>query len=170
MIYAEEAEQRVEKDAPPVRITSASSRFIENMGLHFEDCGIPRIGGRILGLLMISTRPVSSEEMSGALQVSRSSISTNVRSLQMNGLVDKLSLPGERVDFYVFSKETWQRTLEMRLAGILDLKTRGEQGLQSLETGGPAQIRFEEMLNWVQRVEHMLENLKVEPHTTQEEG
>ncbi|MFN7035193.1 MAG: GbsR/MarR family transcriptional regulator, partial [Bellilinea sp.] len=80
---------------------STLSQFIENMGLHFEEYGIPRIGGKILGLLLIASRPVSPEEMAELLQVSRSSISTNLRTLMMAGLADRVSVPGERSDYYV---------------------------------------------------------------------
>ncbi len=64
------------------------SQFIENMGLHYEDYGFARIAGRIIGLLLVSPRPISSEEMAEALQVSRSSISTNLRTLMLADLIE----------------------------------------------------------------------------------
>ena len=85
------------------------SQFIENMGLHYEAYGVPRIGGRLLGLLMISNRPLAAEEMAETLQVSRSSVSTNLRTLLMAELVEKVSLPGDRVDYYVLSDLAWQK-------------------------------------------------------------
>lgn len=134
---------------------AALSQFIENMGLYFEDYGIPRIGGRILGLLLVARRPVSPEEMSEVLQVSRSSISTNLRSLLMAGLVERVSLPGERSDYYVFSDEAWERSLEMRLEGIQALQEIAEEGLNGLglETSHPARERLQEMLAWTAMVQ-----------------
>jgi DNA-binding transcriptional regulator GbsR (MarR family) len=129
------------------------------MGLYFEDYGIPRIGGRILGLLLVARRPVSPEEMSDVLQVSRSSISTNLRSLLMAGLIERISLPGERSDYYVFSEEAWERTLEMRLEGIQTLREMAEEGLQGLEAGHPARQRLEEMLAWAAMVEDAYQKL-----------
>jgi DNA-binding transcriptional regulator GbsR (MarR family) len=129
------------------------------MGLYFEDYGIPRIGGRILGLLLVARRPVSPEEMSDVLQVSRSSISTNLRSLLMAGLIERISLPGERSDYYVFSEEAWERTLEMRLEGIQALREMAEEGLQGLEVGHPARQRLEEMLAWAAMVEDAYQKL-----------
>ncbi len=41
----------------------ALSQFIENMGLQYEAYDVPRIGGRILGLLMVNPNPMTSEEM-----------------------------------------------------------------------------------------------------------
>lgn len=142
-------------DSPPLLSgdSEALSQFIENMGLYFEDYGIPRIGGRILGLLLVARRPVSPEEMSEVLQVSRSSISTNLRSLLMAGLVERVSLPGERSDYYVISEEAWERSLEMRLEGIQALREIAEEGLQGLDAGHPARQRLEEMLSWAAMVE-----------------
>ena len=100
---------------PPQENNQVLSQFIENMGLHYEAYNVPRIGGRILGLLMVNSNPLASEEMSEVLQVSRSSISTNLRTLQMAGLVEQVSVPGDRRDYFVFSEDAWLRILEMRL-------------------------------------------------------
>ncbi len=138
---------------------STLSQFIENMGLHFEDYGIPRIGGRILGLLLVSSRPVSPEEMSEVLQVSRSSISTNLRTLLMAGLAERVSLPGERSDYYVFSDDAWESSLEMRLEGIQSLQEMAEEGLQGLEEDHPARKRLQEVLEWSELVQKSYEKL-----------
>ncbi len=145
---------------PPISGNIATlSQFIENMGLHFEDYGIPRIGGKILGLLIVSQRPVSSEEMSDILQASRSSISTNLRTLLMTGLTDKVTLPGEREDFYVFSDEAWETSLEMRLEGIQSLREMAEDGMQDMPEDHPARQRLEEVLDWTNLVEDAYEKL-----------
>jgi len=129
------------------------SQFIENMGLHYEAYGVPRIGGRLLGLLMISHRPLAAEEMSETIQVSRSSVSTNLRTLQMAGLIEKVSLPGERYDYYVISETAWQSVLEMRLEGITALKELAETGLEGMEAEHPARRRLVEMKDWADMVE-----------------
>ncbi len=151
-------------DSPPlIRVTPELSQFIENMGLHYEDYGVARIGGRILGLLLVAPRPVSSEEMADALQVSRSSISTNLRTLQISDLVEKVSLPGERVDYYIFSPDAWQKALEMRLASIFDLKELAEQGLESLaDESHPARARLQQMAAWVNLVEQAVQKMTEE--------
>lgn len=134
-------------------------QFIENIGLHFEDYGVPRIGGRILGLLLASSRPVSPEEMSDLLQVSRSSVSTNLRTLVMTRLVDRISLPGKRNDFYVFSDEAWERSLEMRLDGVRSLHEMAEEGLTGVDEQHPARARLAEILTWTEMVEDAFETL-----------
>lgn len=144
------------------------SQFIENMGLHYQDYGFSRIGGRIIGLLLVTPRPVSSEEMAEALQVSRSSISTNLRTLLMADMVEKVSLPGDRLDYYLLAEDPWQKALEMRLAAVLPLKEVAEEGLQGLNDQHPARERLEEMIVWVDLVEEMVSRLRQEWQSRQQ--
>jgi DNA-binding transcriptional regulator GbsR (MarR family) len=144
-------------------------QFIENIGLHFEEYGVPRIGGRILGLLLASSRPVSPEEMSAVLEVSRSSVSTNLRTLLMTGLADRISLPGERSDYYVFSDEAWETTLEIRMDGIESLREMAEDGLQGVPDRHPARVRLEEILAWTEMVGEAYERLIKEWQSRKEE-
>lgn len=145
---------------PPLTgLHSELSQFIENMGLHYEDYGLARIAGRIIGLLLVSPRPISSEEMSEALQVSRSSVSTNVRTLLLADLIEKVSLPGERVDYYNISPETWQKGLELRLASILPLREVAQESLENLSEDHPGRQRLLEMIAWVDLVENLLQEL-----------
>jgi DNA-binding transcriptional regulator GbsR (MarR family) len=156
---SEETDSGSDSNPPISGDVATLSQFIENMGLHFEDYGIPRIGGKILGLLMVSQRPVSSEEMSEVLQASRSSISTNLRTLLMTGLADRVSLFGERSDYYVFSDEAWETALEMRLEGIQSLREMAEEGLHGMAVEDPARQRLEEVLDWTNLVEDAYEKL-----------
>jgi DNA-binding transcriptional regulator GbsR (MarR family) len=132
------------------------------MGLLYQDYGVSRIGGRIVGYLLVTPRPVSSEEMAEALQVSRSSVSTNLRTLLMAELVEKVSLPGDRVDYYVLSDLAWQNTLEMRLAAILPLKELAEEGLEGLHPDHPARPRLQSLMDWVGMVESILQRTRDE--------
>jgi DNA-binding transcriptional regulator GbsR (MarR family) len=147
---------------PPIGVQPGISQFIENMGLHYEAYDVPRIGGRILGLLMANPNPMTSEEMSDILQVSRSSISTNLKTLQMTGLVERVSLPGDRCDYYVYSEEAWLRILEMRLEQVLSMKDAAEEGLQSLEEDHPAKQRIQEMLEWADMIKGAYERMSSE--------
>jgi DNA-binding transcriptional regulator GbsR (MarR family) len=75
-------------------IPEGADNFIEG-SLFFEGPGVSRIGGRIIGLPMISDRPRSLENVAELLDVSRASVSTNARSLVATGLVQQVSMRGE---------------------------------------------------------------------------
>jgi DNA-binding transcriptional regulator GbsR (MarR family) len=149
--------------------TNKLSQFIENMGLHFEEYGVPRIGGRILGLLLAASRPVSSEKIAEMLEASRSSVSTNLRTLLMTGLADRVSLHGERSDYYVFSDEAWEAILKIRLDRIESLREMAEDGLQAVAEAHPARERLEEIADWADRVEKAYEGVLKEWQSRKEE-
>ncbi len=112
---------------------SGARQFIEGMGLYFERLGIPRIGGRIFGLLMMAQRPLTLDDMASALKVSRASISTNARMSVAVGMVEHVSLPGDRRDYYALSPNAWTRRMESALPQLDLLRRLAEQGLAALD-------------------------------------
>lgn len=74
--------------------------FVETMGLRFQDQQMPRIAGRLFGLLLLEGGPFSFGELADRLQVSRGSISTNARLLDGIGLIERVARPGDRQDYY----------------------------------------------------------------------
>jgi hypothetical protein len=115
------------------KLGPGAQQFVEGMGLYFERLAIPRIGGRILGLLMLAERPLTLDDMARALRVSRASVSTNARLSVAVGMVEHISLPGDRRDYYVFSRNAWTRRIEVALP-VLDLMRRlAEEGLAALD-------------------------------------
>ena len=61
---------------------------------------MPRIAGRLFGLLLIEGGPLSFGELADRLQVSRGSISINARLLADRGFIERVSKPGDRQDHY----------------------------------------------------------------------
>ncbi|HET9983721.1 MAG TPA: MarR family transcriptional regulator [Longimicrobiales bacterium] len=97
-----------------------TARFVEKMGRYFEADGIPRIGGRLYGYLILQDQPRALEDLAGALAVSKTSISTNARLLEQWGLIERVTQPGDRRDFYEVAPSS-TRQLELRLARIRQL-------------------------------------------------
>lgn len=87
--------------------------FIEKMGLVCEKEGMPRISGRMLGLLMVEGGPFSLDEIAERLQVSKASVSTNARTLEQFGMIERVSTPGDRRDFYRIESDPWEKMLLM---------------------------------------------------------
>ena len=81
-------------------IHAARERFIEGMGLALEEDRLPRIAGRLIGLLLLSPRPVRFDHLAQRLRVSRGSISTNTRLLENMGAIERVTRPGDRRDYF----------------------------------------------------------------------
>jgi DNA-binding Lrp family transcriptional regulator len=99
-------------------LSAEEERFIESMGLFYERQGVPRIGGRILGLLLLAEKPLALGEIARLLRVSPASVSTNIRQLQASGIVDPASIPGDRRHYYVFNSEGWDHRLEVAISAM----------------------------------------------------
>ncbi len=86
--------------------------FIETAGLTAQADGLPRIAGRVFGLLIYDGDLVSFGDLASKLQVSRASISTSIRILEERGLVKRMTKPGERGDFFQLAPNPYATMLE----------------------------------------------------------
>lgn len=118
-----------------IELPEGQRQFIERVGLYFEQYQLPRIGGRLLGLMMIANDDLGLDEMATALGVSRASISTNIRQLVSYGLAERVSLPGDRRDYYRFADNPWQHAMEARVESNRALRRIVVQGLAALDPG-----------------------------------
>jgi len=121
--------------------------FVEKVGVAFEQLTLPRMAGRIFGWLLISESPlVSMGELVEALQASKSSISSMLRLLIQIELVELVSLPGERRDYYRIRSDAWVNSLKERLRQAQAFRQLAEEGLSVLEgASGERRQRLEEM-------------------------
>ena len=93
-------------------------QFIERVGVLSETEGLPRIAGRIFGLLLVTPGECSLDEMAEALGVSKASISTDARRLEQYGIVVRTSRPGDRRDYYAIAPNALRQSLESKLRGM----------------------------------------------------
>lgn len=120
--------------------------FIERMGLAFEHLGATRTAGRLVGLLLVGDRPLSLSELAGLLQVSKASVSTNARLLGHIGLCQRVSVPGDRRDYYEILPGAFERAVMRRMAVIHELIDLARQGLEAVEAeNDTARSRLEHM-------------------------
>lgn len=100
------------------------SQFIEMIGMVTQAEGMPRISGRIIGLLIFDGRAYSFGELASQLQVSRGSISTNARMLVERGVIERVARPGDRQDYYQICENPYDSILKG--VSTRALKTAGE--------------------------------------------
>lgn len=87
--------------------------FVEQMGLCLQAEGMPRIAGRIFGFLLLHEGAFSLDDLAARLRVSKGSVSTNARQLEQIGLVERVSMPGDRRDYYRMEADAWERMLQV---------------------------------------------------------
>jgi DNA-binding transcriptional regulator GbsR (MarR family) len=93
-------------------------QLIERIGLLTEAEGLPRIAGRIFGLLLVTPGECSLDDMADTLGVSKASISTDARRLEQYGIVRRTSRTGDRRDYYAIAPNALRQSLENKLRGM----------------------------------------------------
>lgn len=125
------------------RMTPELHRFIQHMGGYFEGSGVPRIGGLILGLLIISHEPLSAEQIASTLKISRASISTNFRVLAAAGLAERFTSHADRTTYYTFPASAWEQILHMGTQRTLAFKRIIQEGMAAVPAQDVAHYRLE---------------------------
>jgi DNA-binding transcriptional regulator GbsR (MarR family) len=83
--------------------------FVEGMGAAAATSRIlTQLQGRIFGLLYLSPRPVTLDELTDELQQSKSNVSVSVRGLIDWQLVRRIRVPGSRKDHYEAATDFWR--------------------------------------------------------------
>lgn len=127
--------------------TQEEQRYVEDFGLYWEQLGLLRITGRILAWLLICDPPQQTmNDLTEALQASKSSISTGTRMLIQFGCIERISVPGERRDYYQLLPHMWSRVLaekQNQFTNFLQLAERGLALIKEKEVS--RRERLEEM-------------------------
>jgi DNA-binding transcriptional regulator GbsR (MarR family) len=113
--------------------------FVEDISLYFEQMGLPRAAGRVLGVLLISDPPAQSlTDLCEILQASKSSISTTTRLLTEMGLIERVPSPVPRQVYLQFKPGGWVVFIRQRLRLWASLHQIAEHGLELLQERDPA--------------------------------
>jgi DNA-binding transcriptional regulator GbsR (MarR family) len=143
---------------------AAKADYIEEMGLYMESFGLPRMWGRVFGALLLADPPEqTADELAATLKASRGSISTATRMLEQAGLIDRVSKPGERKDYFRNRPGAWHEATKRRLAAMSRFREMAEKGLALLDSGDPEVRRgLEEMRDYFAYWERVFPRLAAE--------
>lgn len=123
--------------------------FVESIGGYFAQYGLPAIAGRLMGLVMVTDRPLSLDDMAGALGVSRASVSTNIRMIKAVGFVEQVSVPNDRRDYYRCSRDPWGASLRTNVVAADALADIARRGLIAFRPqSGLAREHIEDLLDF----------------------
>ncbi|MDX5325172.1 MAG: ArsR family transcriptional regulator [Bacteroidota bacterium] len=91
-----------------MKLDQAKEEFIQTWGSLGSSWGINRTMSQIHALLLVSNKPLSTEDIMEELQISRGNANMNIRALIDWGLVRKQLVPGERKEFFQAGKDIWE--------------------------------------------------------------
>ena len=112
-------------------------KVMEKFGIYFDEVGLSKTYGRLFGIFMTTTQPISMGKLVEKLQISKSTASTELRRLLRMGVIEKVLLPDERADFYQLKKNIWSVNLIQKIQDVKKLRSIIEEippnELQGLE-------------------------------------
>lgn len=121
--------------------TKAQLAFVEEAALAFEQQGLPRMGGRILGwMLVCEPAHQSLQEIGERVQASQGSVSTMTRLLVGSGVLKRFTKAGDRRDYLVVPDDFAATGFAQLVERMRAMRQLAERGLLALE-GEPAPRR-----------------------------
>jgi DNA-binding MarR family transcriptional regulator len=114
--------------------------FVDRLCAQAEADGLPRIAARLFGTLLLSPAPRSLDDLAAELGVSKASVSTDCRRLLERGIVERVTHPGDRRDFYQLAPDFFAQIIRQssrRWAAMHELVT----GLEQDAPDYPAPVR-----------------------------
>ncbi len=91
-----------------MKLDEAKIKYIQTWGSLATSWGINKTMAQVHALLLVSTKPLSAEDIMETLQISRGNVNMNVRALIDWGIVNKEFVIGERKEFFSAGKDIWE--------------------------------------------------------------
>jgi DNA-binding transcriptional regulator GbsR (MarR family) len=90
-----------------MKYQEAKNELIQAWGNLGYSWGLNKTMAQIHALLMISTKPLSTEEIMQELSISRGNANMNIRALLDWGIISRILVPGERKEYFKSEKDVW---------------------------------------------------------------
>jgi predicted transcriptional regulator len=134
--------------------TPEEQRFTEEAGNMFDQWSLPRMAGRVWGLLIVAEDPhLSAADLAERLGTSAASISSSTRYLLQNNLVERVRVPGERREFFAFNPASLRSIYLRRIAAVGDMHRMAERALTAFENRPVPHERLQEMHDFYEWLE-----------------
>ncbi len=102
------AKRTADFTAEQVRLDATRDEFVTQWGAMGSAWGVNRTMAQIHALLIVSPRPLSTDEIMEDLKISRGNAHMNLRDLVGWGLVRSVIRKGERKEFFEAEKNVWK--------------------------------------------------------------
>jgi DNA-binding transcriptional regulator GbsR (MarR family) len=128
-----------------VRDDEAVRRFVERFALNLAEAGMPRMPARVFAAVLVTEDGRrTAAELAAQLGVSPAAISGAVRYLTQLRLVSREREPGERVDHFRVSSDTWYEAIARRDEMVARWLQDLAEGVKAVGPDTAAGARLEE--------------------------
>ena len=149
-------------------VEDIQNEFIDAIGEMTEWSGLTRAAGLLKGLLLLSREPLSLDDMADRLEVSKGSVSTNIRLLERWKAVRRVFNRGDRKNYYQLRADLWEietdiitSILKEELERFAENLAQWKRDLAEVEGGDPEENtfmgdRFEAIEEYLDAGKHIL--------------
>jgi len=125
-----------------MNLTQHQHDFIDDFGALWEQFAANPSQGRVLALLYIADEPeLSANDIADALGISRGSVSHHTRQLAMFRIIQRVSKPGDRRDYFRVASNPFGEAARLERAQLGTFINLFERGLNLHNTSPPERQR-----------------------------
>jgi DNA-binding transcriptional regulator GbsR (MarR family) len=114
--------------------------WIQKFGDAYQLFGLPKLMGNIVGLLLATADPLSLDDITSQLGVSKGPVSQVMGRLRDHQLVERTNIPGNRKDFYIAAQDIFGAAFRNHAELLRRNLTLAEQFLTQIENDPNATI------------------------------
>jgi len=94
-------------------LSAVNESTVAGLGRLARFFGFSEVMGHLYGTLMLSPDPMSLDDLASSLEISKGSVSMNVRDLERWGMAKEVWVRGERKKYYRAESDLWQVILNV---------------------------------------------------------
>ena len=96
-------------------LQESKQKFIDTWGSLGSEWGINKSVAQVHALLLVSTKPVSTDEIMQALTISRGNANMSLRQLMDYGIIYKKVVAGDRKEYFIAEKDIWKWAVKIAM-------------------------------------------------------
>lgn len=89
-------------------LQAVNESTVSGLGRLARFFGFSEVMGRLYGTLLLAPEPLSLDDLAETLEISKGSVSMNMRSLERWGMAKEVWVRGERKKYYTAEPDFWQ--------------------------------------------------------------
>ncbi len=152
----------------PSESREALAAFVESWGSMGLLWGVNKSIARVHALLIANEEPLTLDDVAQRLEISRGNASMSLKELRSWSVVKRVSVPGDRRDFYETEPDVWRmffnimrerkrREFDPALEAVRQALKGAEPG-----AGGKVQARLEQMVDLLSTMDRLARRLLVD--------
>jgi DNA-binding transcriptional regulator GbsR (MarR family) len=140
-----------------MELTEGKARFIESWGNMASEWGINRSMAQVHSLLLVSPKPLTTDEIMAELSIARGNANMNIRSLIDWDLVYRRLQPGERKEYFEAEKDIWKvvtRIIAQRKRRELEPLLQVLDEVSAVDGNAPDEVEFAKVVRDIKVLAH----------------